>query len=74
MLSVYLTDDTVQICKRRPLNVQFLGADVIKCLVVHDEGAVCVVHALVRRQHAVVRLNHCAGHLYHTQLHTSCLS
>lgn len=71
IMSTYLTDDTVQVCKRRPLNVQFLGADVVECLVVHNEGAVCVVHALVRCQHTVVRLHNRAGHL---QLHTSCLS
>lgn len=71
MLSTDLTDDTVQVGKRRPLNVQFLGADVVECLVVYDEGAVGLVHALVSRQHAVVRLHHRAGHL---QLHTSCLS
>ena len=45
-----LTNQTIQVGVRRPLNVQVPAADVIDGLVVHHEGAVGVLQRGVSRQ------------------------
>ena len=58
-----LGDQTVQVRVRRALDVEVAAADVIKRLVVDEEGAVSVLEHGVSRQNAVVRLDDGRGDL-----------
>lgn len=59
----HLGQDAVQVDVRRQLDVQILRVDVVKGLVVRQEGAVAVFDRVAGRQHSVVRLYHAGRQL-----------
>jgi hypothetical protein len=58
-----LSNQTVEVCVGRTLNVEVATANIVESLVVKAEGTIRVLQKGVGRQHGVVRLNNSSGHL-----------
>ena len=58
-----MTNEAIEVCVRRSLNIQVPAANVVDGFVVHHESAVAVLKSGVGGQDRVVRLNHGGRHL-----------